>query len=216
VSENEAIFLRGVIGRTATVLHTIGSRHNIKGLYHDTIINEFRGKNEDKRTQMWCAWVQFIEVLAGMKTRQMSWEHNLSDKNDGTSDKNGLSLDNPKGKRMLRSVRTRRDMTIQWDCGLASVKFEGIAASRDSSYDGVKFAEKQPIRLPEVMSHSLKAKSYDSSMVAPEFVHTDLLNRQPSKIHVNYEDIIPLMCFLDGWLEEIKYKDPTYNYKDKT
>lgn len=33
VSEDEAIFLRSLIGRTATIFHTIGGRHNLSGLY---------------------------------------------------------------------------------------------------------------------------------------------------------------------------------------
>jgi hypothetical protein len=30
------------------------------------------------------------------------------------------------------------------------------------------------------------------------------------------ENLLPLVCFLNGWLEEIKHKDGVYNYKDKT
>lgn len=213
VSENEAIFLRGLVGRTLTVLHTIGSRHNIKGLYLDCIVNEFRGKGEDKRIQMWCAWIQFIEVIAGMKTRQMSWEHNLSDRNDEKNATHQHLLETNKKARVIRSVRIRRDMSVQWDCGLANVIFEGISVTQDSSYEVSNPIVPAAIKMPEM---SLKAKSFDSSMMSPEFVQSDTMTRMPSKVHVVFEDILPLICFLDGWLEEIKYKDPTYNYKDKT
>jgi len=219
VSENEAIFLRGMIGRTLCIFHTIGSRHNLKSLYVDTIVNEFRGKGQDKRTQMWCAWIQFVEVLAAMKTRQMSWEHNLSDRKhgeDGTNGKgNGAQLfESNKKKRVLRSLRIRRDMTVQWDCSLANVKFEGIALTKDTYYDGrMAMMERSAPRSAEMQ---LKSKSYDSSLLSPEFVQSDSINKMPSRVHINLEDVLPLICFLDGWLEEIKYKDPTYNYKDKT
>jgi len=213
VSENEAIFLRSIVGRTLTILHTIGSRHNIKGLYVDCIVNEFRGKGEDKRIQMWCAWIQFVEVLAGMKTRQMSWEHNLSDrKSEDEKTGHHLTSENNKKARVIRSVRIRRDTTVQWDCGLANVIFEGISATRDTSYEGFNIAP-AAVKLPEI---TMNAKSFVSTMMSPEFVQSDMMTRMPSKVHVNFEDILPLICFLDGWLEEIKYKDPTYNYKDKT
>jgi hypothetical protein len=77
VSENEAIFLRGLVGRTLTALHTMGGRHRIKGLYVDTILNESRKDGDDKRLQMWFAWIQFIEHLAKMKTKHMAWESNI-------------------------------------------------------------------------------------------------------------------------------------------
>ena len=216
VSENEAIFLRGLVGRTLTILHTIGSRHNIRGLYLDCIVNEFRGKGEDKRIQMWCAWVQFCEVLAGMKTRQMSWEHNLSDRkgeDEKVASAHHILLETNKKARVIRSVRTRRDTNVQWDCGLANVIFEGVSATKDSFYDAMTVAP-AAVKVPDMV---MKAKSFDTGMMQqPEFVQSDMVSRMPSKIHVNLEDILPLICFLDGWLEEIKYKDPTYNYKDKT
>lgn len=218
VSENEAIFLRGLVGRTLCIFHTVGSRHNIKGLYVDTIVNEFRGKNQDKRTQMWCAWIQFVEVLAGMKTRQMSWEHNLSDRkhDDGPAPKmTGAQLfESNKNKRVLRNLRIRRDMTVQWDCSLANVKFEGIAMVKETYMDGKAAAAASASR--QSAESNLKSKSYDSSLIQPEFVQSDATYMTPSKLHLNLEDVLPLICFLDGWLEEIKYKDPTYNYKDKT
>jgi hypothetical protein len=77
VSENEAIFLRSLVGRTATMLHTVGSRHNLKALYADVIINEARKDGDDKRMKLWVAWIQFIGHLAGLKTRSMKWQHGL-------------------------------------------------------------------------------------------------------------------------------------------
>ena len=39
---NAALFLRSLIGRSATVFHTVGSRHALLGLYVDAIVNELR------------------------------------------------------------------------------------------------------------------------------------------------------------------------------
>lgn len=108
----------------------------------------------------------------------------------------------------MRSLRIRKDMTVQWDCSLANVKFEGIAVTKETYYDG---------KMSERGETSLKSKSYDSSMFSPELVQSDSINKMtPSRLHLHLEDVLPLICFLDGWLEEIKLKDPTYNYKDKT
>jgi hypothetical protein len=63
VSEDEAIFLRGLIGRTATAFHTVGSRHNMHGLYIDTILNEKRGKGEANRRHLWLCWLEFLTLL---------------------------------------------------------------------------------------------------------------------------------------------------------
>ena len=64
VSEDEAIFLRSLIGRTATVFHTVGGRHNLQGLYLDTIVNEKRLKGEANRKHLWLAWLEFITLIA--------------------------------------------------------------------------------------------------------------------------------------------------------
>ena len=70
VSENEAIFLRSLVGRTLTMFHTVGSRHNIRALYIDVIINERRmDDGVDKRLEMWAAWIQFLNFLATVKTK---------------------------------------------------------------------------------------------------------------------------------------------------
>jgi hypothetical protein len=63
VSEDEAIFLRSLLGRTATVFHTIGGRHNLSRMYLDTIRNEKRGKCEANRRHLWLSWIEFITIL---------------------------------------------------------------------------------------------------------------------------------------------------------
>ena len=221
VSENEAIFLRGLIGRTLTAMHTIGSRHVIKGLYLDTIINEFRGKNEERRTQMWCAWIQFCEVLCTMKTRQMSWENNLSTNHDPPPDKKPIGAGgkliatNNKDKSVIRTLRVRKDLTVEWDCGLYNVKFDGVTAVKDPSYKEIPVVDRLSLKKAEM---SLRSKSFDYGASAPEAsVEADFnVNKNNAKISFNLEDVLPLICFLDGWLEEVKNKEPTYNYRDKT
>jgi hypothetical protein len=60
VSEDESVFLRSLLGRTCTILRTVGGRHSIQGLYVDTILNEKRGKGETVRFHLWLAWLEFI------------------------------------------------------------------------------------------------------------------------------------------------------------
>jgi hypothetical protein len=62
-SEDDAILLRSLLGRTCTVFHTVGSRHSMQGLYLDTILNERRIKGEANRRNCWIAWMRFLNAL---------------------------------------------------------------------------------------------------------------------------------------------------------
>ncbi len=63
VAEDEAIFLRGLLGKTCTVFNTCAGRHAIKGLYVDTVLNEKRLKGEEHRKVQWLAWMKFINSM---------------------------------------------------------------------------------------------------------------------------------------------------------
>jgi hypothetical protein len=62
-SEDDAILLRSLLGRTCTMFHTVGSRHSIQGFYMDAILNERRIKGEVSRRNCWIAWVKFLHAL---------------------------------------------------------------------------------------------------------------------------------------------------------
>lgn len=62
-SEDDAILLRSLLGRTCTVFHTVGSRHAYQGLYVDTILNERRIKGEAYRRNIWISWMKFMNAL---------------------------------------------------------------------------------------------------------------------------------------------------------
>lgn len=66
VSEDEAVFLRSLLGRTCTMLRTISGRHSLQALYVDTILNEKRGPGEKARYHLWVAWLQFLEKMAAL------------------------------------------------------------------------------------------------------------------------------------------------------
>ena len=66
VSEDEAVFLRSLLGRTCTMLRTISGRHSLQALYVDTILNEKRGPGEKARYHLWVAWLQFLEKMASL------------------------------------------------------------------------------------------------------------------------------------------------------
>jgi hypothetical protein len=62
-SEDDAILLRSLLGRTCTVFHTVGSRHCMQGLYLDAILNERRIKGEANRRNCWIAWMKFLNAM---------------------------------------------------------------------------------------------------------------------------------------------------------
>jgi hypothetical protein len=62
-SEDDAILLRSLLGRTCTAFHTIGSRHSMQGLYVDCVLNERRIKGEANRRNCWLAWMKFLNAL---------------------------------------------------------------------------------------------------------------------------------------------------------
>mmetsp|Transcript_9641 Transcript_9641/g.14517 ORF Transcript_9641/g.14517 Transcript_9641/m.14517 type:complete len:1159 (+) Transcript_9641:48-3524(+) len=69
VSEDEAIFLRGLLGKTCTVFNTCAGRHSLRGLYVDTILNEKRLKGEEQRKRLWLAWMKFITSMVQLCIR---------------------------------------------------------------------------------------------------------------------------------------------------
>jgi hypothetical protein len=80
VAEDEAIFLRGLLGKTCTAFNTCAGRHTIKGLYVDTILNEKRLKGEEHRKVLWLSWMKFInsmiQLCLKIKLRQEQQQQN--------------------------------------------------------------------------------------------------------------------------------------------
>lgn len=72
VSEDEAILLRSFIGRACTVFQTVGGRHDMNGLYLDTIMNEKRIKGEAQRKHLWYSWMNFLVAMVDICHRQHS------------------------------------------------------------------------------------------------------------------------------------------------
>jgi hypothetical protein len=218
VSENEAIFLRSLVGRTATALHTVSSRHNVQGIYVDTIMNEFRGKGEEKRLQMWCAWVKFIELLANIKTRDMVWPCLLENKEDNGWRESVIStaflIPENLNQTMLtnmvmRNVRISKNVTVEYDSGLSTVAFDGIKK--------VKNTNDLNIDVQNALAGQTRAKINSTNKTDIEKGGDIQYTSMPiSQLCFDMEDLLPLVCFIDGWLEEIKNKDISYNYKDKT
>ena len=247
VAENEAIFLRGLIGRTATMLHTVGGRHNMKGLYCDVILNEKRVDEEDPRLLQWTAWLEFIQFLCSLKTKTMTWEHTAEEMNTNVQHKMESKTTTAKGFTCVRQMRVKRDATVSFDCGLADVKFEGVQLKVDNSYeydleleedDYSSDDESVPLRSRGIGAayknfdadgklmkdqEDLVTQSADGidhmpqhfkSMKKQEVVAK--LLKEKATMTADIIELMPLICFLDGWLEEIKHKDSTYDYKNKT
>lgn len=72
VSEDEAVFLRSLLGRTCTMLRTVSGRHTLQSLYVDTILNEKRGSGEKSRYHLWVAWLQFLDRMAMISSEPSS------------------------------------------------------------------------------------------------------------------------------------------------
>ena len=72
-----------MLGRTCTVLHTVGSRHSLQGFYMDTVLNERRIKGEANRRNLWISWMKFlnclVEVCKSMKEEQKKKEKEEND-----------------------------------------------------------------------------------------------------------------------------------------
>lgn len=68
-SEDDTVLLRSLLGRTCTVLSTVGSRHAIHGLYLDVIMNERRIKGEAQRKAIWIAWMNFLSTLVSVSLK---------------------------------------------------------------------------------------------------------------------------------------------------
>lgn len=55
--------MRSLIGRTATALHSVGSRHQMRALYIDTIVNEDAANLA--RYEQWRAWMVRMKSYIG-------------------------------------------------------------------------------------------------------------------------------------------------------
>jgi hypothetical protein len=230
VSENEPLFLRSLLGRTATVFHTIGGRHNIQGCYVDAILNELRGEKkasqleEKKRVHIWTAWMIFLTDLANLDrlTLENNSVYEVYDADDETDqsmillktltfrqqslilpdtvkdeDKySRLRKDNPLHHVVTRSLFLSHTVAVQYEVDTTAIQFAGV----------------QKVHLPEVSKYVDTNAASRVNESTPFESPTDLQNRSGTKASIpdfeaNISDILPLICFIDGWLEEIKNKD---------
>ena len=77
LGENDAVFLRSLIGRHSAAFHTVAGRHNIEGLYVDIFANEQRSRTGGNvRQNQWCAWVEFLRFLSELRMEDMTWYEN--------------------------------------------------------------------------------------------------------------------------------------------
>jgi hypothetical protein len=297
VSEDEAIFLRSLIGRTVTIFHTIGGRHNLQGLYADIILNERRGKGEETRKMMYMAWLKFITLVGrlGIPTESDDSDDNNEEQNDGEDEEydhfserderksqHSMRRSNSQGTQesdngnisLKKIYRQATGDTLKSDDNTASKSGDGQFHHRRKSvsgfYDGhvtrqsvidihaVDYQEhtrasmtmvgsserRGSIRVnhDDVVNFQRKTRSSELGGV-PTFKSRDMLQRmtivrnnegdddkserttplktelQPFSEHedlvFDLADLLPLICFLDGWLESIKLKEWTFNYTNK-
>ena len=114
-----------------------------------------------------------------------------------------LSFSSPTSKKtteaFTRSLQLANDVTVTYEVNPSSIQFEGI--------------QKGNIRY--ISSHSPLLSHHDQNMKStPENPTTTASDFSVNK---KIEEILPVICFIDGWLEEVKAKDSIIPYsKDKT
>jgi hypothetical protein len=281
VSEDEAIFLRSLIGRAATIFHTVGGRHNMHACYVDTILNEKRGKGEANRFHLWLSWLEFLTLLARIGVDDSYLEDDLDNDSlgDSVTDEASpreslLKLEHRKSRPSFRqqtsnlttdaqtrgAARGRRSTLSYVPEGLRdrasvsgvstivqpletpvvgtefaslrvnnaeTVNFskksrsnsviggpEGApmrsseAKGRQSQFGGVAFLDPRITLIEEQEDQEDEdEEAYDEREIDPFDAEEDL--------EFDMADLLPLICFLDGWLEAIKDKEWTFNYRSK-
>jgi hypothetical protein len=282
VSEDEAIFLRSLIGRTATIFHTVGGRHNMHAMYVDTILNEKRGKGEANRFHLWLSWLEFLTLLARIGVDDSYLEDddfdNDSPQNSETDESNPreslLKSDQGKSRPSLRqqssnlttdaqtrgAARMGRRSTLSYvpeslrdrasisgasnilqplETPVVGTQFASLrvnntetvnfskksrsnsviggadgamrsseAKGRQSQFGGVTFLDPRISLIEENEGQEEDPEEeYDEREIDPFDAEEDL--------EFDMADLLPLICFLDGWLEAIKDKEWTFNYRSK-
>lgn len=316
VSEDEAIFLRSLIGRTATVFHTVGGRHNMHGMYLDTILNEKRGKGETNRKHLWYCWMEFVTLLARIGSDDYDEEDGFDDYDDdeegdeydddrkhnyqrsatGESFEDGRARQStlggdarprrstlnkqtsvasthvtrglerresratlsaiPANIRGNASINDLNSMTITGDKPITGADFGSL---RVNSSEVVNFDKRNrsstigggPTARPSFRNHEIFARMSQATARntmggadgrksmgglrmpnisrndegADELYGEDDWEGEVREIdpfdpeedlEFDMADLLPLICFLDGWLEAIKDKEWTYNYRKKS
>jgi hypothetical protein len=107
VAEDEAIFFRSLLGRSCTLFSTCTSRHNIRGLYVDTILNEKRFPGEENRRNMWFAWQKFLASVVDICESRATKE-DLSPSNSGVNDASMASVTQSESFRRNSVMRNLR------------------------------------------------------------------------------------------------------------
>lgn len=281
VSEDEAIFLRSLIGRAATIFHTVGGRHNLHAMYVDTILNEKRGKGEANRFHLWLSWLEFLTLLARIGVDDSYLEDDdfdndsprVSETNEAKPRESLVRVDHEKFRPLRQqnsnlttdaqtrgATRMGRRSTLSYVPenlrDLASISgASNIVQPLETPVVGTQFASLR-VNNTETVNFSKKTRSnsviggVDGVMRSSEikgrqsqFGGVTYLDSRISLIEENeaqeedledeYDereidpfdpeedlefdmaDLLPLICFLDGWLEAIKDKEWTFNYRNK-
>ena len=202
LTENEAIFLRSLLGRFATAFHTMGSRHDLTGFYVDAIVNEVRCKEDDPRLLQWMAWVDFIEFLAGLKTEDMSWPFSLTVQEDGTAIDYTLATAVP----LLSINDDEEDGYIHKNLDPSPVIRDLQLGGRKVTYE----LDTTNLTFKGVKTVSINEK-IDNDKHEPE----NQSNSSDGNKIFFMNDLLPLVCFIDGWLEVTRRRDLGRDHNNK-
>lgn len=195
--------------RFATAFHTIGSRHDIRGLYVDAIVNEVRSSEGDPRLLQWMAWVDFIDYLALLKLEDMAWPFKRSPDEPCPAAENAkesmatsvplLSINDEEVGYIDKSLDVS-PIIRSLNLGSRIVEYE--LETTNLTFKGVKTVSVHSDKLGD---HGLM-KSGSSEAKWDERVQDK---------NFNLEDLLPLVCFLDGWLEVTRRRDVSRDHNNK-
>ena len=202
--------------RFATAFHTIGSRHDIRGLYVDAIVNEVRSTEGDGRLLQWMAWVDFIEYLAKLKLEEMAWpfkrspEESCSDTTDAVDDNLATSVPllsvNDEEAGYIHKSLDPSPIIRTINVGSRTVTYE--LETTNLTFKGLKTVSLRNDKLGN-QNQNLMMKSESSEAKWDELRHDN------DNKNFNLEDLLPLICFLDGWLEVTRRRDINRDHNNK-
>lgn len=271
VAEDEAIFLRGLLGKTCTAFNTCAGRHSIKGLYVDTILNEKRLKGEEHRKVMWLSWMKFINSMIQLclRIKQRQEQQNETDLPpiDDETNQPPVSQQPNLSRRLTRActlskyddngynnpanIRISRIDMVNTHIGTESLyndnnlHFRNLQMLTRSTPGSSPPGDMPSLNVRRTMSVYQQPNSRDeakeenqngtsrsnSPSPSPRGTPANPLHSTPQlntnisttpqfnvltkdEILVDVADIIPLISFLHHWLEVVKDREWTFNYRN--
>lgn len=258
LGENDAVFLRSLLGRHAAAFHTVLGRHDIEGLYIDIFANEQRSRTEKNvRLNQWCAWIEFIQFMAELPIEEMKWVSNPCAAESRSSSRD--PFENHQNKTPVSPRQMKKMERLGKGNPLLSLK---SFSADDFADDLLKHVNKEfneidarEAQIPYATNRCIRISKTDRCMyettASYEFQGVNIMPMPGKKLsdtkmkmatgntpsymgtpsgHMSSPisptmamiesggkdsmDLLPMMTFLDNWLERVKANDSERNNND--